>query len=139
MHNIRWTEDGWEGLLCTPTHNMETTSGPKQWPVFVSKQIRFNRKNRHHHPAFEETGNVANKNSTSTLENKISSEVKTTEQSLRGNVHTSRSLADYLKSESLVHASGEPGNEANKTARANHSMKPFVTVPDVTMQSLLSS
>ena len=57
---------------------------------------------------------MANKNSTSTLENKISSEVKTTEQSLRGNVHTSRSLADYLKSELLVHASGEPGNEANK-------------------------
>ena len=59
---------------------------------------------------------MANKNSTSTLENKISSEVKTTEQSLRGNIHTSRSLADYLKSELLVHASGEPENEANKRA-----------------------
>ena len=59
---------------------------------------------------------MANKHSTSTLENKISSKVKTTEQSLRGNIHTSRSLADYLKSELLVHASGEPGNEANKRA-----------------------
>ena len=59
---------------------------------------------------------MANKNSTSTLENKIGSEVKTTEQSLRGNVHTSRSLADYLKSELLVHVPGEPGNKANKRA-----------------------
>ena len=41
-------------------------------------------------------------------------QVKTTEQSLRGNIHTSRSLADYLKSELLVHASGEPENKANK-------------------------
>ena len=87
----------------------------KKWPAFVLKQIRFKHKNRHHHPAFEETGNVAKKNSTSTLANKISSDVKTTEQSLRGNIHTSRSLADYLlKSELLFHASGEPENEANK-------------------------
>ena len=59
---------------------------------------------------------MANKNSTSTLENKISSEVKTTEHSLRRNVHTSRSFADYLKYELLVHAWREPGNKANKRA-----------------------
>ena len=59
---------------------------------------------------------MANKNSTSMLENKISSKVKTTEQSLCGNVHSSKSLADYLKSELLVHVSGEPGNKTNKKA-----------------------
>ena len=49
-------------------------------------------------------------------ENMTSSEVKTTEQSLCGKVYTTRSLADWcnLKYGLLVHASGEPGNEANK-------------------------
>ena len=98
-----------------PPHHMKPKSALKKWLVFVSKQIRFKHK-KTLNPAIEETGNVANKNSTSTHENKISSKVKTTEQSLHGNIHTSRSLADYLKYELLVHTSGEPGNEANKRA-----------------------
>ena len=53
-----------------PPHPMKPKSALKKWPVFV---LRFKHKNRHHHPAFEETGNVANKNSTSTLESKTSS------------------------------------------------------------------
>ena len=56
VHNIRWTEGGWEELTLYGT-------------------------------------------------------VKTTEQSLCGKVHTSRSLADCCN---LIHAWREPGNEANK-------------------------
>ena len=51
-------------------------------------------------------------------ENKISSEVKTTEQLLCGRIYTSSILCEYcnLKYELLVHAWREPGNKGDKRA-----------------------
>ena len=76
MHNIRLTEDGWGGLLCTHTPH-ENKISYKQWPIHCVEKIICKQKPIAPLPDvinqyLKRLGKWLIRNSTSTLEGQVS-------------------------------------------------------------------